>query len=206
MSLVRSPILDIDVDLNGIPQSLAGSSISANITRCILLQDIEANIKLNYNSRKWLSSILYKWLLSGNERILQDANAETEAVIRYYHHVNRGRTITPEDENKLRIEKKNLGLKIKSLNFLMGDGPGLHAKCPHRFNRGQTLPPFVHGHQARNRIIATGNNEVLAGFDASQQFRQMRFGLGHLYGNGHGNSFVTLAFTAQTSSNTNIGQ
>lgn len=121
MSLVRSPILDIDVDLNGIPQSLAGSSISANITRCILLQDIEANIKLNYNSRKWLSSILYKWLLSGNERILQDANAETEAVIRYYHHVNRGRTITPEDENKLRIEKKNLGLKIKSLNFLMGE-------------------------------------------------------------------------------------
>ncbi len=74
------------------------------------------------------------------------------------------------------------------------------------FFRGQTLTPFIHGHQTRYRIIATGNDKILAGLDAGQQFRQMRFGLGDLHGNSHGNSFVTLAFTAQTSSNSNIGQ
>lgn len=112
-SLLRFPILDIDVDLNGVPQSLAGSLTSASITRCILLQDIEDNIKLNYDSRKWLSSILYQWLISGDVEVIKDANDELEAKLRYYK-----KSANNEIPANLR-EVKNLELKIKALNYLM---------------------------------------------------------------------------------------
>ena len=112
-SLLRFPILDIDVDLNGVPQSLAGSLTSASITRCILLQDIEDNIKLNYDSRKWLSSILYQWLISGDVEVIKDANDELEAKLRYYK-----KSANNEISANSR-EVKNLELKIKALNYLM---------------------------------------------------------------------------------------
>ena len=115
-SLLRFPILDIDVDLNGVPQSLAGSLTSASITRCILLQDIEDNIKLNYDSRKWLSSILYQWLISGDVEVLKDANDELKAKLRYYK-----KSANNEIPANSR-EVKNLELEIKALNYLMSPG------------------------------------------------------------------------------------
>ena len=111
--LLRFPILDIDVDLNGVPQSLAGSLTSASITRCILLQDIEDIFELNYDSRKWLSSILYQWLISGDVEVLKDANDELEVELRYCR-----KSANNEIPANLR-EVKNLGLKIKALNYLM---------------------------------------------------------------------------------------
>ena len=111
--LLRFPILDIDVDLNGVPQSLAGSLTSASITRCILLQDIEDIFELNYDPRKWLSSILYQWLISGDVEVLKDANDELEVELRYCR-----KSANNEIPANLR-EVKNLGLKIKALNYLM---------------------------------------------------------------------------------------
>lgn len=111
--LLRFPILDIDVDLNGVPQSLAGSLTSASITRCILLQDIEDIFELNYDSRKWLSSILYQWLISGDVEVLKDANDELEVELRYCR-----KSANNETTANLR-EVRNLGLKIKSLNYLI---------------------------------------------------------------------------------------
>jgi hypothetical protein len=68
----------------------------------------------------------------------------------------------------------------------MCDGAALGAECFYSLNCGKALASLVHSHQARYGIVAAGNDEVLASFNAHEQFGKMGLGFGNLYDLRHG--------------------
>ena len=80
----RMPLLRVDIDLNGIPQSLAGTLQSASVSACICVHDILEHLTTDSSDEQFdrFYEPLYSWLIDGNmskmykdlNRILRDSD------------------------------------------------------------------------------------------------------------------------------------
>src|SRR3954451_14786742 len=73
-------------------------------------------------------------------------------------------------------------LVLPGCDLLLGDGqtPTAVALGSHGLDGGAALSPLVERHEARDRIVAAGDDELLAGFDAGEEFGEVGFGFADL--------------------------
>jgi len=100
MILPRLPLLDVDVDLNGKPQSFASTSTSADIMRCILIEDYlqtkssnpsnEEDVYKAQNEEEaglveCISDVFYEWLYTSKNEEINDGLTDIYPIIEKYN-------------------------------------------------------------------------------------------------------------------------